>query len=93
MPGQGEGRGPRLTLSQTVGALASGGADALIRRGTMAGLVANDHGDDCAVGILCRVGIRAVGAHRVRTPYPASVLARAGALFNNGGESPDPGWA
>ena len=36
--------GPSLTLSQTVGAASSGGAEALLGRGTMAGLPANDGG-------------------------------------------------
>ena len=36
--------GPSLTLSQTVGAASSGGAEALLGRGTMAGLAANDGG-------------------------------------------------
>ena len=36
--------GPSLTLSQTVGAASSGGAGALLGRGTMAGLPANDGG-------------------------------------------------
>ena len=43
-PGQGSGRGPKLTLTQTLGGAASGGADALLGRGTMAGLAANDNG-------------------------------------------------
>ena len=34
--------GPSLTLSQTVGAASSGGAEALLGRGTMAGLAANE---------------------------------------------------
>ena len=37
------GRGPSLTLSQTMGGQASGGADALLQRGTLAGLAANDN--------------------------------------------------
>ena len=37
-------RGPTLTLSQTVGAQASGGMDSLLSRPTMAGLAANDDG-------------------------------------------------
>ena len=36
--------GPSLTLSQTVGAASSGGAEALLGRGTMAGLAANEGG-------------------------------------------------
>ena len=38
-------RGLKLTMSQTVGAQAAGGVDALLSRGTMAGLAANDNGD------------------------------------------------
>ena len=45
-PGGGTGRGPKLTLSQTVGASASGGMDALLGRETLAGLAANDDGGD-----------------------------------------------
>ncbi len=39
------GRGPKLTLTQTVGAGASGGKDALLARETLEGLAANDDGD------------------------------------------------
>ena len=38
------GRGPRLTLTQTLGAGASGGTDALLSRTTLEGLAANDDG-------------------------------------------------
>ena len=38
-------RGPSLTLSQTLGASASGGMDALLGRGTLEGLAANDDGN------------------------------------------------
>ena len=38
------GRGPQLTLTQSVGAGASGGADALLGRETLEGLAANDAG-------------------------------------------------
>ena len=40
------GRGPKLTLTQTIGAGASGGKDALLSRTTLEGLAANDNGDD-----------------------------------------------
>ena len=40
------GRGVSLTLTQTLGAPASGGMDALLSRGTLAGLAANDDGAD-----------------------------------------------
>ena len=39
------GRGPKLTLTQTFGAGASGGKDALLSRTTLEGLAANDNGD------------------------------------------------
>ena len=39
------GRGPKLTLRQTVGAGASGGKDALLSRTTLEGLAVNDNGD------------------------------------------------
>ena len=37
-------RGPRLSLTQTVGGAPSGGAEALLGRGTLEGLAANDNG-------------------------------------------------
>ena len=39
------GRGPKLTLRQTMGAGASGGKDALLSRTTLKGFAANDNGD------------------------------------------------
>ena len=47
-PEQATGRGPRLTLTQTLGGAASGGASALLGRETLAGLAANDNGDEMA---------------------------------------------
>ena len=38
------GRGPRLSLTQTLGGSSSGGADALLGRGTLDGLAANENG-------------------------------------------------
>ena len=49
-PGQGTGRGPSLTLTQTMGASSSGGMDALLGRGTLAGLSANDPGSGSGAG-------------------------------------------
>ena len=40
------GRGPKLTLTQSIGAGASGGKDALLSRTTLEGLAVNDNGDD-----------------------------------------------
>ena len=45
-PEGGTGRGPAATLSQTVGSSATGGMDALLGRQTLAGLAANDDGDE-----------------------------------------------
>ena len=44
-PVQGSDRGPHLTLSQTMGASARGGVDALLNQRTLEGLAANDNGD------------------------------------------------
>ena len=45
-PRQGSDRGPSLTLSQTLGGSSQGGMDALLGRETLAGLAANDNGED-----------------------------------------------
>ena len=45
-PTPGSDRGASLTLSQTMGLSAQGGADALLGRTTLAGLAANDNGDE-----------------------------------------------
>ena len=45
-PGQGSGRGPKVILTQTMGAPARGGMDALLGRGTLAGPAANDNGEE-----------------------------------------------
>ena len=55
-PGRGTGRGPKLTLSQTVGASASGGMDALLGRETLTGLAANDNGGDDLANRRLNVG-------------------------------------
>ena len=56
-PGRGTGRGPKLTLTQTVGAQASGGMDALLGRETLAGLAATDNGGDDLGNRRLNVGI------------------------------------
>ena len=43
-PPPSSGRGPKLTLSQTIGAGSSGGKEALLSRETLEGLAANDDG-------------------------------------------------
>ena len=45
-PRPGSDRGPSLSLTQTMGLSASGGADALLGRRTLEGLAANDDGDE-----------------------------------------------
>ena len=45
-PRQGSDRGPSLTLSQTLGGSSRGGMDVLLGRETLAGLAANDNGQD-----------------------------------------------
>ena len=45
-PTPGSDRGPSLTVSQTLGLSARGGADALLGRATLSGLEANDNGDE-----------------------------------------------
>ena len=45
-PAPGSDRGPSLSLTQTMGLSATGGADALLGRRTLEGLAANDDGDE-----------------------------------------------
>ncbi len=45
-PQPASGRGPRASLTQTLGGSAGGGMNALLSRDTLAGLAANDDGDD-----------------------------------------------
>ena len=45
-PAPGSDRGPSLSLTQTLGLSATGGADALLGRRTLEGLAANDDGDE-----------------------------------------------
>ena len=45
-PAPGSNRGPSLSLTQTMGLSATGGADALLGRTTLEGLAANDDGDE-----------------------------------------------
>ena len=52
------GRGPSLTLTQTMGGQASGGADALLERGTLAGLAANDGGAEDGLLAQRRLEVR-----------------------------------
>ncbi|MCY4013276.1 MAG: hypothetical protein OXG82_11230 [Gammaproteobacteria bacterium] len=69
------GRGPSLTLTQTMGGPDSGGAHALLERGTLAGLAAHDSGAEDG-GLLARrrlemrfgYGLAAFGDRFTSTP-------------------------
>ena len=84
-------RGLNLSLSQTVGARAAGGMDALLQRGTMTGLAANDNnggGDDLAnrrFEMKLGYGLPASGDRFTATP-------EAGAGLWNGGRDYSLGW-
>ena len=72
-PGQGSGRGPKLTLSQTMGSSATGGADALLGQRHLGGLAANDNGsgDDLAnrrLELRLGYGFSAFGERFTSTP-------------------------
>ncbi len=49
-PGQGSGRGPKVTLTRTMGASATGGVDALLGHRHLGGLAANDPGSESGAG-------------------------------------------
>ena len=80
----GSDRGATLSLTQTVGASASGGADALFSRTTLDGLAANDAGgagDDLAARRLearLGYGLPAFGGRFTLTPEAGAGLADTG---------------
>ncbi len=82
-----DGRGPRLSLTQSIGGSTSGGADALFRRGTLAGLSANPGsgsgagGTDLArrrLGVRFGYGFAAFGDRFTLTPEAGVTLTDAG---------------
>ena len=92
------GRGLALTLSQTMGAQASGGMDALLGRGTMTGLAANDPGSGSGAGggggddlanrrfeMRLGYGFSALGDRFTSTP-------EVGVGFSNGSRDYSLGW-
>ena len=94
-PKQGTGRGPKLTLIQTLGGPASGGADALLGRETLAGLAANDNrgsgagasGDDLAqrrLEVRFGYGFSAFGDGFTSTPEIGFGLSNTGRDYNLG---------
>ena len=90
-PRAGSGRGPSLTLTQTMGAQASGGAHALLERGTLAGLAANGSGAEDG-GLLARrhlevrfgYGLAAFGHRFTSTPELGFGLSEAGRDYRLG---------
>ena len=61
-------RGLKLTLRQAVGAEANGGVDALLSRGTMVGLAANDNGDGRRLEVRLGYGLPAFAGRFTGTP-------------------------
>ena len=80
-PSPASGRGPSLTLTQSVGASASGGMDALLGQRHLAGLAANDNGDE--------LGNRRL---ELRMDYGFSVLADRFTLTPEAGVGLSNGW-
>ena len=87
-PGRGSGRGPKLTLTQTMGASAAGGVDALLGRGTLGGLGANDDGDELAnrrLELRMGYGFSVLGDRFTSTP-------EFGLALSNGHRDYSLGW-
>ena len=91
-------RGPRLSLTQTVGVAAQGGADALFGRTPLARLAANDNGDELQLRRLearFGYGVAAFGDRFTATPEVAVGLSDAGRDYSvgwrltSGGKTPD----
>ena len=83
-------RGAKLTLTQTVGGSSSGGADALLARGTLDGLAANDNGggnDDLKsrrLELKLGYGLSAFGDRFTLTPEAGVGLSDAGRDYTLG---------
>ena len=87
-PGQGSGRGPKLTLTQTLGGSPSGGMDALLGRRHLEGLAANDDRDDLAnrrLELRMGYGFSAFGDRFASTP-------ELGLGLSNGAREYTLGW-
>ena len=86
-PEPGSERGVVLTVQQTVGASASGGMEALLGRGTMAGLAANDEDDDLGSRRLeakFGYGLSAFGGRFTATPEVGAGLSDTGRDYRLG---------
>ena len=80
-------RGPRASLTQTVGGPASGGMNALLSRDTLTGLAANDNGDDLQRRRLearFGYGFAAFGDRFTSSPEIAVGLSNAGRDYSLG---------
>ena len=93
-------RGPRLSLTQTLGVTAQGGANALLERRSIAGLAANDNGDELQQRRLearFGYGFATFGDRFTATPEIAVGLSDAGRDYSlgwrltRGGKAPDGG--
>ena len=86
-PRPGTDRGFNLSLRQTVGASATGGMDALLGRETLAGLAANDDGDDLdrrRLEVKLGYGFSAFGDRFTATPALGLGLSDSGRDYSLG---------
>ena len=84
-PDPGSDRGPSLTLTQTMGAQAAGGADALLGRRTLADLTANDNGfESRRLELRLGYGLPAFGERFTATPGLGAALSDAGREYRLG---------
>ena len=86
-PRPGSDRGPRLSLTQSVGASSRGGADALLERPVLEGLVADDDGDELERRRLetrFTYGFSALGDRFTSTPGIGIGLSDAGNSYSLG---------
>ena len=80
-------RGPRMSLTQTVGVSTQGGADALFGRTTLAGLAASDNGDELLLRRLearFGYGVAALSDRFTATPEIAVGLTDTGRDYSVG---------
>ena len=78
-------RGPSLTLTQTLGAQAAGGADALLGRQTLAELAANDNGFEARrLELRLGYGLSAFGDRFTSTPELGAALSEAAREYRLG---------
>ena len=84
-------RGAKLTLTQTVGGTSSGGADALLARGTLEGLTANDNDEGGSAELKSRrlelklgYGLSAFGDRFTWTPEAGVGLSDSGRDYSLG---------